>query len=41
MTEQVIRAIEAALKKGLNVELTLDKNGTVKIRTVLRRELKT
>ena len=31
MTEQVIRAIEAALKRGLRVELLLDKDGTIKV----------
>ena len=30
MTEQVIRAIEAALKRGLRVELLLDKDGTIR-----------
>lgn len=41
MSEQMIAAIEAALKKGKNVELTVDKHGSIKIREVLRRELKT
>lgn len=40
MTERVISAIETALKKGQRVELTMDQNGTVKIRTVTRKELK-
>ena len=39
MTEQVIRAIEAALKRGLRVELLLDKDGTIKVQTVSRKKL--
>lgn len=39
MTEAVIRAIEAALRKGLRVELLLDKNGKVKVQTVSRKSL--
>ena len=39
MTEQVIRAIEAALKRGLRVELLLDKDGTIKVQTVSRKNL--
>ena len=39
MTEQVIRAIEAALKRGLRVELLLDKYGTIKVQTVSRKKL--
>ena len=35
MTEQVIRAIEAALKRGLRVELLLD----IKVQTVSRKKL--
>ena len=41
MTEEVVRAIEAALRKGLRVELTLDREGKIKVRTVVRKELKT
>ena len=39
MTEQVIRAIEAALKRGLRVELLLDKDGTIKVQTVSRKNI--
>lgn len=41
VTEEIIRAIEGALKKGLRVELTLDREGKIKIRTVIRKTLKT
>lgn len=40
MTEPIIRAIEAALAKGLRVELTQDRGGQIKVRTVVRKELK-
>lgn len=40
MTEQVIAAIKAALARGLRVELTPQKDGSVKIRTVIRKDLK-
>lgn len=40
MAEDIIRAIEAALKKGLRVELTLNRDGTVTVRTVVRQTLK-
>ena len=40
MTEQVIAAIQAALAKGFRVELTPQKDGSVKVRTVTRKELK-
>ena len=33
------RAIEAALKRGLRVELLLDKDGTIKVQTVSRKKL--
>lgn len=39
MTEQVIAAIEAALKRGLRVELLLDKDGNIKVQTVSRKKL--
>ena len=39
MTEPVIRAIEAALKKGMRVELLLDKDGKVKVQTISRKSL--
>lgn len=32
-------AIEAALKRGLRVELLLDKDGTIKVQTVSRKKL--
>lgn len=39
MSEQMIAIIEAALRKGLRVELLLDKNGKVKVQTVSRKSL--
>lgn len=40
MTPELIRAIEAALAKGLRVELMRDKSGRITVRTVTRKELK-
>lgn len=40
MSEKQIAAIEAALKKGLRVELTPNRDGTVTVRTVVRQTLK-
>lgn len=40
MTEQLIRAIEAALAKGHRVQLKQQKDGTVKIQIVSCKELK-
>ena len=40
MTEKTIKAIETALARGERLELSLDKDGNVKIRTVRRKELK-
>ncbi len=40
MTEKVIAAIEAALARGMRVELTPLKDGGVKVRTVIRKDLK-
>lgn len=40
MTEKIIRAIEAALEKGFRVELTRDRDGNIRIRTVVRKEVK-
>ena len=39
MTEQMIRAIEAALKRGLRVELLMDKDGTIKVQTVSLKKM--
>ena len=39
MTEQVIAAIEAALKRGLRVELLMDKDGNIRVQTVSRKKL--
>lgn len=39
MTEQVIVAIEAALKRVLRVELLMDKDGNIKVQTVSRKKL--
>lgn len=39
MKSEVIRAIEAALKKGLRVELVMDKDGVIKVQTVSRKKL--
>ena len=40
MDNKTIKAIESALVRGERLELSLDKNGNVKIRTVWRKELK-
>ena len=40
MTEKVIAAIEAALARGMRVELTPQKDGGVQVRTVIRKDLK-
>ncbi len=40
MTEDVIRAIEAALAQGHRVQLKQLKNGTIKIQIVFQKELK-
>lgn len=40
MSEKVIKAIMAALRQGAKVELTMLPDGTVKCRTVTRKELK-
>lgn len=40
MNEKQAAIIMAALKKGYRVELMLDKEGSLKIRTVTRKELK-
>ena len=40
MSEKTIEAIMTALKKGFRVELTLGKDGNLKIRTVFRKDLK-
>jgi len=41
MTEQVIRAIEAALARGLRVQLKQLPDGAVKVQVVSMKELKT
>lgn len=40
MDEKTLKAIEEALEEGQRVELTPQKDGTVKVRTVLRKEVK-
>lgn len=40
MTEQVIRAIEAALNAGYRVQLKKERDGTVKVQTVVLKTLK-
>lgn len=40
MTEQIIRAIEAALAQGHRVQLKQMRDGTVKVQIVLHKELK-
>lgn len=40
MTEEMIQAIEAALRRGLRVELLLDERGNIKVQTVSRKKLK-
>lgn len=41
MNEKMIAAIMAALEKGERVELTKQKDGSIKVRTVWRKDLKT
>lgn len=40
MTEQVIRAIEAALAQGHRVQLKQLRDGTIKVQIVFQKELK-
>lgn len=40
MTERLIKAIQAALDKGLRVELLKDKEGNIKAQTISRKTLK-
>lgn len=40
MDEKIIKAILAALAKGQRVELTPQKDGSVKVRTVWRKDIK-
>ncbi len=40
MDEKTIKAILVALEQGQRVELTPQKDGTVKVRTVWRKEIK-
>lgn len=40
MDEKTIKAILVALEHGQRVELTPQKDGTVKVRTVWRKEIK-
>lgn len=40
MTEQLIRAIEAALAQGHRVQLKKLKDGTIKVQVVFQKELK-
>lgn len=39
ISQEVIKAIEAALDKGLRVELIKDKDGNVKAQTISRKRL--
>lgn len=41
MDEKTIQAILAALAKGQRVELTPQKGGNVRVRTVWRKDIKT
>lgn len=41
MDKEIIHAITEALKKGLRVELLLDKDGNIIVQTVQRKRLKT
>ncbi len=41
MDEKIIKAIEAALKNGLRVEILRDKFGNIIIQTIHRKRLKT
>ena len=40
MNNKVIAVIEAALARGMRVELPPQKDGGVKVRTVIRKDLK-
>lgn len=40
MTKELIQAIQAALDKGLRVELLKDKDGNIKAQTISRKALK-
>ena len=40
MTEQIIRAIEAALAQGHRVQLKQMRDGTIKVQVVSHKELK-
>jgi len=40
MTDKVIAAIKEALARGMRVELTPQRDGSVKVRTVIRKDLK-
>ncbi len=40
LTARQLNRIEQALKEGERIELTLEKDGNVKMRTVWRKELK-
>lgn len=40
MDEKTIKAILSALSKGQRVELTLQKDGSIKVRTVWRKDVK-
>ena len=41
MDEKTVKAIEEALKKGQRIELTPNKDGSVTVRAVWRKEIKT
>lgn len=41
MSEEVIRAIESALKNGFRIEILMDKDGRIIIQTIKRKLLKT
>lgn len=40
MTKELIQAIQAALDKGMRVELLKDKDGNIKAQTISRKALK-
>lgn len=40
MDEKIIEAIKKALDQGQRIELTKQKDGSIKIRTVWRKDLK-
>lgn len=40
MTPELIKAIQAALDKGMRVELLKDKDGNIKAQTISRKALK-